>query len=45
MPGEKSHEEKVVECALSSRVSCCTEDQSKLEGMGGMDEGTFTCRK
>lgn len=42
VPGKKSHQEKVVECALCSRVSYCTGDQPKLEGMGGMDEGTLS---
>lgn len=42
MPGKKSHQEKAVKCALCSRVSYCTGDQPKLQGMGGMGEGTLS---
>lgn len=31
-----------MECALCSRVSYCTGDQPKLEGAGGMGEGTLS---
>lgn len=39
---EKSYQEKVVECALFSRVSHCAGDQPKLEEMDGMGEGTLS---